>query len=351
VNRTPSPPPSGTRLPVDAGMARPVLVVRLPNWVGDVCMALPALAALHAHGFALHCFGKGWAGELLSGLPYRVERLPRGLRAAAAAMRASGAQRAVAFTNSLSSALQLRWAGLAAVGYRGEFRSPLLQVAVQRVAGVHEVEAFWRLSQVQCSMPPGLALGERPTPSFCHREAIPPPPPSLDLPLTQEQRQAARAALLAAGVTGPFSVLCPLAVGLSDGQSKQWPSFALLCRGLIEQGEPVVACPGPGEAAACASALPGARLLDGLGLGAYAAVMALSRRVVANDSGPMHLAAAVGAPVVGIFGVSDPLRTRPWGPSGTSAGSWHSWPTVQAVVESLGRLPSPNHTAPWESRA
>jgi heptosyltransferase-2 len=124
-----------------------------------------------------------------------------------------------------------------------------------------------------------------------------------------------------------------------------------LCRGLIEQGETVVACPGPGEAAACAAALPGARLLDGLGLGAYAAVMSLSRRVVANDSGPMHLAAAVGAPVLGIFGVSDPGRTRPWGRSGAIVGNRNAWPTVQAVWESLGRLPGPSHTATRETSA
>ena len=212
----------------------------------------------------------------------------------------------------------------------------LLAVAVPRVAGLHECESFWRLAQALLSGAPGVPAA---------------PPPRLDLPLTAEHRASARAALAAAGVTAPFSVLCPLSVGLSAGRSKQWPSFPLLCRGLLEQGDMVVACPGPGEEGACAAALPGARLLPGLGLGAYAGVMALSRRVVANDSGPLHLAAAVGAPVLGIFGVSDPARTRPWGEGSATVGDWHGWPTVQAVWETLSRLPRPAPAAARETNA
>jgi heptosyltransferase-2 len=327
-----------------ATAAAPRVVVRLPNWVGDVCMALPALALLHAHGLALHCFGKAWAGELLAGLPYRVQRLPKGLFSAAAALRAVGAQRALSLTNSFGSALQLRLAGLRTVGYRKELRGMLLAVAVDPVAGRHECESFWRLAQllVSTSPAPGVAAGPLEPAAL---------PPHLELPLTAEHRAAARAALAAAGVTGSFSVLCPLSVGLSAGRSKQWPSFPLLCRGLLEQGDTVVACPGPGEEGACAAALPGARLLAGLGLGAYAGVMALSRRVVANDSGPLHLAAAVGAPVLGIFGVSDPARTRPWGEACAIVGDWHGWPTVQAVWETLGRLPLPAPAASRETRA
>jgi heptosyltransferase-2 len=327
----------------DAGQAPSAgatLVVRLPNWVGDVCMALPALAALHAHGLELHCFGKGWAGDLLAGLPYRVHRLPKGLFAAARALRAIGARDALSLTNSFGSALQLRLAGLRTVGYRKELRGMLLAVAVDPVAGRHECASFWHLAQALLSRAAGPAA---PSP--------PPLPARLELPLTAEHRASAHAALAAAGVAGSFTVLCPLSVGLSAGRPKQWPSFPLLCRGLIEQGDTVVACPGPGEEGACAAALPGARLLPGLGLGAYAGVMALSRRVVANDSGPMHLAAAVGAPVLGIFGVSNPARTRPWGVASAIVGDWHGWPTVQAVWETLGRLPLPAKAASRETRA
>jgi heptosyltransferase-2 len=102
-----------------------------------------------------------------------------------------------------------------------------------------------------------------------------------------------------------------------------------------------VVCPGPGEEAACAAQVPAAQPLPGLGLGAYAAVLAGARVVVANDSGPMHLAAAVDAPVVGVFGVSDPARTRPWSPQAEAVGAPPRWPALDAVWQAMRR---------WERR-
>ncbi len=65
----------------------------------------------------------------------------------------------------------------------------------------------------------------------------------------------------------------------------------------------------------------------------YAGILALSDEVIANDTGPMHLADAVGAKVLGIFGHSDPRRTRPWG--GHYLGEKGRWPTVAEVVDFL----------------
>jgi heptosyltransferase-2 len=334
-----------TDAPLSPPAAQPgeLIAVRLPNWVGDVCMALPALAHLRAAGMRLHCFGKGWARDLLAGYPDRVEALPKGWRAAAAALRASGARRGVLFTNSFSSAWTMRWAGIRATGYARDLRGWLLDTAPRRRRDAHEVESFWTLAlaeNLQDGGWPGY-LGEAPPPAQ---------PPALELVLAARHRAEAAVALAAAGVTGHYQVLCPLAVGTVAGMSKQWPSFPLLCRGLIEQGERVLACPGPGEEAACAALLPGATLVPGLGLGAYAALLAGADRVVANDSGPLHLAVAVGAPVLGIFGVTDPRRTRPWGPNGAVVGDGMGWPTVQAVWESLRQLPPRAQAAATSSR-
>mgnify|MGYP003334764467 CR=1 FL=1 len=151
----------------------------------------------------------------------------------------------------------------------------------------------------------------------------------------------ADAALARARVTPGFAVLCPLALGAVRGETKVWPHFAALCSRLMEGGQTVVACPGPGETAATAAALPGAVLLEGLGLGAYAAVLARARYAVANDSGPMHLAASVGAPVIGIFGPGDPARTRPWSERGHAVGGRGRWPPIEEVLGELARLPAP----------
>ena len=234
-------------------------------------MALPALARLRSAGFRLACFGKGWAADLLSAESDVVVKLPGGLRADAAVLRASGARRGVLFSNSFGTALRMRLAGISAAGHGG-WRRPLLGWSIPRVHGIHEVESFWRVAGAWCP------AGD--------------PPPVLGLRLHDRHREAATAALMQAGVFTPFSVIAPLAVGTIQGQSKQWPGFRLLARLLAERG-PVVACPGPGEEAAMRAVLPEAVMCNGLGVGAYASVMAQARIVVANDSGPMHLAAAV----------------------------------------------------------
>lgn len=291
-------------------LACEVLAVRLPNWLGDACMALPALARLRAAGFSLACFGKGWANDLLAAEPDRVEKLPGAWRSDVALIRASGARRGVLFPNSFGSALRMRIAGVSAAGHGG-LRSALLGRSIPRMSASHEVEAFWQVAGAWC--PPGD------------------PPASLGLRLAEAHRVQADAALAQAGVTTPFSIIAPLAVGRINGQSKQWPGFRLLARLLAERG-PVLACPGPGEEAAMRAALPEAILCNGVGVGAYASLMTRSRIVVANDSGPLHLAAAAGAAVVGVFGVSDPGRTRPWSPRAHTVGDARGWPTVDQVA-------------------
>jgi heptosyltransferase-2 len=85
------------------------------------------------------------------------------------------------------------------------------------------------------------------------------------------------------------------------------------------------------------AAAPSAILLPGLGLGAYAAMCRLTGLTVANDSGPMHLAAAVDAPVIGIFGPSSPKRTRPWGSRSSWLGGDGAWPDLATVMARIER--------------
>jgi heptosyltransferase II len=304
------------------------LRVRLPNWVGDACMALPALRELEARGAALSLAGRGWAGDLLEAHGWPVLKLPSGLRAGTAALRAAaGPRQGLLLTNSLSSAAVFRLAGVSALGHRNEGRSLLLGRALAKPEGLHEVEVFWRLAGAAAAW---LSLPGWPAS----------PPASLGLRLTDAHRHAAAQALAAAGLAAgqPYAVLAPLAAGTAGGVPKLWPRFGELDEALRARGCATVVCPGPGETEAARAAVPRARVLVGLGLGAYAAACAGAVATVSNDSGPMHLAAAVDAPVVGVFGPSDPARTRPWGPRAAWTGGAGVWPSVAQVLEALDRL-------------
>jgi heptosyltransferase II len=302
---------------------RPVFV-RLPNWVGDACMALPALQALADRGVVLRLAGSGWAAGLFAGHGWPVLRLRRQLRADASAVRALGAQHGLLFTNSLSSALVARLGGVSALGHANEGRSPLLGKAVPRSAGGHEVETFWRLAR-----------------EFAAWRGLPPlsasPPARLGLMTTPGDDALARQVLVQAGIPpdSAYMVLAPLATGTPGGRSKAWGGFGELAQVLSRRGITLACCPGPGEESAAQEAVPVATQLPGLALGAYAAVLRGAALVVANDSGPMHLAAAVDAPVLGVFGNGDPARTGPWGPHGRWVGSADRWPSVDEVLQAL----------------
>jgi heptosyltransferase II len=307
------------------------LLVRLPNWVGDACMALPALGALAQRGLALHLVGKGWAGDLFAGHGWPVLRAPGGLRADARLLRETGIRAGLLLTNSFSSAAAFRLGGVSALGHAGDGRALLLGRAIARPTAVHEVEAFWRLAR-EFAVWRGLA----PLPAR--------PPPRLGLVTTEAHQAAARQALDRAGLHAGarFLVLAPLATGTVAGRSKVWPHFARLSEALAAQGIPTVSCPGPGEDAAALAAAPRSMQLPGLALGAYAAVCRQAVLVIANDSGPMHLAAAVDAPVLGLFGAGEPHRTRPWHPAGRWLGGAEGWPPLDRVLEAgVGAMREP----------
>ena len=146
----------------------------------------------------------------------------------------------------------------------------------------------------------------------------------------EEDRALARRILQQGGASGRMLI----GIGPSGGSSwlKQWPveRFVELCRRLHEQhGASFVIVGGPGDAhiAKALSAALGSAAIDAIGTTTLRQTAALLERCdlyIGNDSGPMHLAAACGVPVVALFGSSCPHRFRPWGAAHQTL--WHELP-------------------------
>jgi len=234
--------------------------------------------------------------------------------------RAGPQARALLFTNSFGSALDFALAGRRAAGYardaRGWLLRPAFAVPARWATDMHMVEYYH-------------ALAVR----FAGADVQ--PPAGLDLKVADAARRRAREMVAAAGVPGHYVVVCPVAVGLHRGRVKAWDGFGRLCADLRARGVAVVACPGPGETEAVEQAVPSAAILPTTDVGTFAALLAASRLVVANDSGPGHVAAAVGAPLVSVFGVTEPTRTRPWGPGTRLLGSEEGWPSYEEVAAAV----------------
>lgn len=303
------------------------IYVRLPNWVGDVCMSLPSLQALHNAGLPLIVCARPWARDLLAGVPMQSFIPLRGKlledRAAVGAhRRAQPAPRAAGLVlpDSLSSAAVFRLAGLPCAGYRDDGRSLLLRWPVNKPGpGLHAVQSWHYLTRTALQ---GWQLPAGPEQ----------PAAELGLPLTPEHQSAAAAAIQAAGLSAqPFILIAPTATGLHKGKIKVWPGFDALTRALQKRGHTVAMCPPAAETAEARRNAPTAQLLPALSLGAFAALTANAALVICNDSGVSHVAAAANARQLTLFGVTRPERTGPWSTRATRLGSELIWPEVKEV--------------------
>jgi len=283
------------------------VVVLAPNWLGDAVMALPAVADVRRHFADAHLTvaGRGAVAALFTMVPGidAVLTLPgRGgiaalttWRSDAAALAAANFDTALLLPNSFQSALIVHRAGIPERwGLATDLRGRLLTQAVPRPRSADSQAAYYQALVAAF----GIANGPR------HARVDPP---------RVDQSPAPRS---------PYVVFAP---GAAYGKAKQWPPsrFGELASRLLAEQRSVALVGSRGDQDACAEVSRTVKRLragaDGgvvdlsgrTTLGELAGVMAGAEGVVSNDSGAMHLAAAVGAPVVAVFGATNERRTAP----------------------------------------
>ena len=144
----------------------------------------------------------------------------------------------------------------------------------------------------------------------------PPTEPRFELAAPEEARRRVEAALAQELVAEPIVCVAPGA----RWETKRWPPerFAEVAERLAAGDDARVIVVGTAEDADLARVIGervGERALDWTGRTSLVELVALFERsalVLTNDSGPMHLAAAVGTPLVAVFGPTNPARTGPY---------------------------------------
>ena len=304
------------------------LLIVMPSWVGDAVMATPVLRLLRDNlpGAFIGGLVRPGIEEVLAGTTafdeLHVERASgvMGPKHAAAKVRPRRYDTALLLTNSFSTALITRIAGIPRrIGYSRDARSVLLTDRLEaprqgtgRRAPIPAVGYYYHA---------GRFLLDPRTPR--RPDAALPPDVRLELATTQAERDEASRILSEAGIDGgtPLGILNPG----GNNPAKRWPPdrFGAVGRHLIERhGMTVLVSGSPGERELCdqiASAIgAGATSLAsrGVRLASLKAVIQRSRIMITNDTGPRHIAAAFDIPLVSLFGPTDPRWTTIPAPAG-----------------------------------
>lgn len=280
------------------------IYARAPNHLGDVVMSIPALQRLAERyaGSRVDVWCPEYLAPVLESAKLDVNvvgfRRSRSLWLTARRIRRFHYERAYLFTPSFSTAAVARLAGIperrgTATDRRGWLLSDT-DLSRER-PGEHRAGFYMRLVDP-------ASRGELP------------PAPRIMVRAPAAERFAR---LVDESLQGPVLGLLPG----SNAPARRWPvgSFSALAGLLAREVGSVLVFGGAGERALTARVAAGAGEM-GVDLGGrtslsvLAAGLSVCDLVVGNDTGPLHLAAAVGAPVLGLFGSSDPKRTAPLGP-------------------------------------
>lgn len=290
------------------------ILVMGPSWVGDMVLAHSLFQVIKQQqpDAVIDVAAPAWTMPLLDRMPEVSGKIAMPFKHGQLALRerirfgrslrANAYQQAILLTNSLKSAILPMAAGIPRrTGYLGEWRYGLLNDIrpLDKQALPRTVDRF-----VNLGLPPATPL-----------------PTSLPDPHLKADRTKAAETLARLNHAEPSKPVIGLCPGAEYGEAKRWPAeyFAEVANRALAQGNEVWLFGSDKDALVTASInrLTQGRCLDLGGrtrLGEAVDLMALCDTVVSNDSGLMHVAAALGVKVIAVYGSSDPHHTPPMSP-------------------------------------
>jgi heptosyltransferase-2 len=273
----------------------PRILIVAPNWIGDALMAQPLLGRLRekAPEAKLDVLAPQWVAPVVRRMPEVDEVIAAPFHHGALQLRERwriGRElksrryvQAIVLPNTWKSSLIPFFADIPVrSGYVGESRYGLLNLLYRKKPGESMPAHYARLSEPPGKDPEAPLAGPR-------------------LNATPEQIQAT---LSRFGIQRPYAAFCP---GAEYGPAKRWPYFKELSR-RIHLDKVLLGSPNDEEAA---RGIEGRNLVGRTTLDEAIDLIAGADYVVGNDSGLMHVAAALGRPQLALFGSSSPIHTPP----------------------------------------
>ncbi|HLJ40197.1 MAG TPA: lipopolysaccharide heptosyltransferase II [Candidatus Acidoferrales bacterium] len=297
------------------------LLIRATNWVGDAVMCIPALEAIRAHWpeADISILARPWVADLYRGQPFANQiipldasaRSPFAMENIARELRREHFDSALLLQNAFSAAWLARRARIPErIGYARDARRFLLTRAVRvpRAGEIPTHESYYYLELLRRI---GW-LDKLPAVS------------EIRLQLAPDASEAAESRLQKAGVHSA-SLRIALAPGAAYGAAKCWlpERFAAVADSLVDEFKADVILFGTSSEVEVSRQIAARMrhqpmsLVGRTPIEELPALFSRCHLFIGNDSGAMHVAAAVGVPVVGVFGSTDPHGTAPVTPRRT----------------------------------
>lgn len=288
------------------------ILILLPNWIGDAVLSLPAIYRIRGGFPSAHIsvIGLPHITALFKEYPfiddiivYPDKSQKAGLLPAVREIRKYGFDLSILFPNSLRSAIIARLAGIPLrCGYNRDGRGLLLNIPVklsEDIKKVHQSEYYLNIaSALECN--PNIT--------------------SSKLFLSKKEEQNAEDFLKKNNIT-PENLIIGINPGAAFGSSKRWypERYGSVARTLINNYNGRIIVFGSQKETDIAKEITNIAKLPILNMAGKTSVrelmalIARCRLIITNDSGPMHIAAALGIPVTAIFGSTDPELSGPLG--------------------------------------
>src|SRR5688572_1935053 len=287
------------------------ILIRAPNWVGDAVLAIPAMKAVRARfpEAEITLLVRPWVAGVFRSAPF-IDHLwseprPAGLAEWIRITRSIRQKRfdlAILLPNSFESAVMMFFGRVPyRIGYATDGRRWLLTNSLKPASGKHHQVEYY------------LALAGALSAEISK--------PSISIEATEEEKAQALSLLASEGIPNGrrYLVLNP---GAAYGSAKRWTEEGFADAGDILASEldlDVAIVGSEGERSIAESIAKRMRtrvaILSGkTSLETLIGVISGAALVLTNDSGPMHVAAALGVPTVAVFGATDHVVTGPWGP-------------------------------------
>lgn len=293
------------------------ILIRSTNWVGDAVLTTPAIRAVRKNFpcAEITILAKPWVAPVFHGnrlvdniMAYDSGGRHKGIIGMSRLIRLLRREKfdlGILFQNAFEAAFLAYMAGIPLrLGFDTDCRGFLLSHPVRLEPGdkeVHEIDYY-------------LAVLER--------ASLKPDGRGLTVAVSDEERRQAGDILETYGITGRDRVVVGINPGAAYGSAKRWPveRFAAVCDEIGEsRGSDIVIFGGPGEknTGRQVSGLTKRPCVNLCGKTTLREAIALIERCelfITNDSGLMHVAAALGVPVVAVFGPTNPVTTGPSSP-------------------------------------